>query len=119
MPAACVPEFAADLVEHAIPCREVEIVVLLHRERPVERPKDLRRHSEISIRKRLGSKRVEHRYRQQRRADAMAANIEQVHREMVLVDPMIAERVAAQLKRGDKTPVRTDAPFAYRRGSQG
>ena len=41
-------------------------------------------------------------------ADAVAADVEQVEGEVVVVEPVVAERVAAQLGRGDEPPVGPD-----------
>ncbi len=52
--------------------------------------------AEIGALHRTGAKHVEHCHRKQRRPDSVTANIEKIEREMIVVDPVIAEGVAAQ-----------------------
>jgi len=74
----------------------------------VQRVDDLGRVAEVGLRQRLGAEGVEGRDREQGRADAVAADVEQVHGEVVVVDPAVAERVAPELGRGDEPPVGPD-----------
>lgn len=94
-----------------VPDREEQAVLLVHLERLVQGGQDLARVSEIGLRQRLRPQGVQGRDRQQRRADSVAAHVEQVKGEVVLVDPVVAERVAPQLGRRDEPPVGQDIPL--------
>ena len=89
----------------AVPDREVQIVVALHLVDGVERGEHLRRIAEIDVRQRAGPQRVEGADREQRGADAVAAHVEQIDREVLRVDPVIAEGIPAEPGRRDEAPV--------------
>ncbi len=48
---------------------------------------------------------------QQRRTDAVTADVEQVEGEVLVVEPVVTERVAAQVGGGDESPVGPDRSF--------
>ena len=74
--------------------------------------------AEVGVGQRLRAEDVHRRHRQQRRADAVAAHVEQVDGEVVGVEPVVAERVAAQVRRGDEAPVDPDRALGQRRRQQ-
>src|SRR5207244_191678 len=53
---------------------------------------------------------------EQGRADAVAADVEQVDRQVLLVDPVVAEHVPGQVRRGNELPV--DGDWAAQRGGK-
>ena len=105
MPPTGIIDSPRGLVVDAVPDREEEPVLLLHLEGIVEGCKNLARHAEIGLGKGLRAQGVHGRDREQCRADSVAADIEQVEGEMVVIEPVIAKRIAAQLGRGDEPPV--------------
>ncbi len=96
------------LVKHTIPDREKQTVLLVHLESVIECAQDLARQAEIRLWQRLRSESIHGRDRKQGRADAVAADIQQVKGEMVVIEPVIAERVTPQLGRGNESPVGDD-----------
>ena len=108
MAAAGVVDPPRRLVIDAVPDGEVQAVLLVHLERVVERGEHLAGLAEVGLGQRLRPQRVHGRDREQGRADAVAADVQQVEGEMVVVEPVVAERIAAQLGRGDEPPVGPD-----------
>ena len=100
------------LVIDAIPDREIEPVLLLHLKRVVEGAKHLTWHPEISLGKGLRAQGIHGGDREQGRADSVAADVEQVKGEMVVIEPVIAERIATQLGRGNEPPVGLDVALS-------
>ena len=78
MSTAGVIDASRRLMKDPVPDREVKPVLLIHLERVVEREENLPRLAEVGIGKCLGPQRVHGRDREQRLADAMAADIQQV-----------------------------------------
>jgi hypothetical protein len=92
--------------------------VLLHLERFVHAREHCRRVAEIQIGQGLGTQRLERGDREQRRADAVAADVEQVEGEVVVVDPVVPEGIAAELCRGHVAPLGERRPGLDRFGQQ-
>ena len=91
-----------------VPSGEEHVIVLLHREGVVEAGEDGGGIVKIGPRERRGAQHIDDTYGKKGRPHAMAAYIQQVEGEMVVVEPMIAEGVPAQLRGGHKDPVRCD-----------
>ena len=108
MAAAGVVDPAGGPVVDAVPDREVQAVLLVHLERPVQGGEDLAGLAEVGLGQRLRPQGVQGRDREQGGADAVAADVEQVEGEVVVVEPVVAERVAAQVGGGDEPPVGPD-----------
>ena len=113
---ACPPERAASAVVNAVPHREEHVVVPFHGERPVERREDGPRIAEVGVRQRLTTDGVEGRHAEEGRADPVAADVEEVDRDMVVVEAVVAEGVAPQVGRGDEPPVGADSGQVSRGG---
>ena len=60
--------------------------------------------------RRPGPQHVQDRHPEQGRRQPVAGHVEQVQRQVVRVEPVVAERVAAQLGRRDVPPVQRDRP---------
>jgi hypothetical protein len=77
-----------------------------HRKRVVERLQHRGRITKIRARRECGSaQHVDDGDGEQRRADAVAADIQQVDGEMIVVDAVVAEGIAAELGGGHQQPV--------------
>ena len=103
----------------AVPDGAEQLVVALHLVGLIERGEHLPGPAEIGPRQGLRAQRVGDRHRQDGSAHAMAADVDQVEREVLGVDPVVAERIAAQLGRGNEAPVddqglRTAVPAGWR-----
>ena len=96
---------AGGAVIDAVPDGAEQLAVALHLVGLVERGEHLRGAAEVGARQGLRAQRVGDRHRQQRRAHAVAADVDQVEREVLVVDPVVAEGIAAQLGRRNEAPV--------------
>ena len=81
-------------VKNTIPDRKKQAVLLIHLKRVIERAQNLAGQTKVCLWQRLGSQSIHGRYREQSRADAVAAHIKQIKGKMVIIEPMVAERVA-------------------------
>src|SRR5258706_14259780 len=100
MAAAGVHQFALWPPIDAEPDREVELVLVVHLEGPVQGGENAGGLAEIHTGKGLRGQRVQHRNRKQSRPDSVAADIQQIDRKMVLINPVIAARIVAKLLTG-------------------
>jgi hypothetical protein len=75
-----------------------EYSLLFHWKGLVEGGKDLLGYPEIRIGERLRPEHVEGRYGKQGRSYPVVAHIEEVHGKIILVYPVVTERIAAQLR---------------------
>ena len=101
-------QLAGLAVEHAVPDGEVQAVVLLHLERAVERGSTCGRIAKVDVGQRPRANGVHRGHREQRRFHPVAADVEQEHRQVIVVQPVITEGVATELHRGDEPPVGRD-----------
>ena len=92
----------------SIPCGEIHVVVLFHRERGVEACQHGRGVVEIGSRERTGPQYVDHTDREQGGSHPVPADIKQVEGEGVVVEPMVSEGIAPELRGGHEDPVRGD-----------
>ena len=105
-----VAQFAGRAAIDAVPDGEEHVVLLLHRKSVVEGCEQPARIAKIDIRQSRRTQHIDDRNRQQGCADAVPADIKQVERHVVVVDRVIAERVAAEFSR------RYQQPFGNGRG---
>lgn len=116
MPAAHEAEPARTAVEDAVPQGEVEVVVLLHRERLVHRRRDGGGVGDVHAGQPARAKRVERGDPVQRRAHSVAADVDQRDREVIVVEPAVREGVATEMGGGLEAPFRDDPARAVERG---
>src|SRR6185437_11696968 len=90
---------------HAIPKREEKVVEIYHLVIGVERREHALGIAKIDVAQRRGLQHMQDANRHEARADAMSADIEQVKRKVFRIDPVIAKRIAAQLRARRKAPV--------------
>ena len=83
-------------VVDAVPHGGELVAVLVHGKGAVQRGQYHRGVSEIRAWQGLSSESGEDRDRQQRRAHAVSTHIQQVKRQAVLIEPVMAEQVAAE-----------------------
>ena len=110
MAAGAMAQGARRKVVDEIPHRQHQVVVLLHREHPVRAGRDLRRVTEIDPWNGPPPQHVGDVRRMHRRADAVPGYVQHEARECRVVQILIAERVAAQLRRWHEPPVREHRP---------
>ena len=113
MPAAGEAQGAAWCVIHAIPECEVEVVLLLHWKSAVQGRENLAGMLEINSRERARAQDMDSRNREKTRADAVPADIQQVNRKMLRIDPMVAEGIPRKLARGTVFPVHRERGFQW------
>ena len=85
MPATRVPQLPRGCTINAVPNREVEKILRLGRKRFVERGEHRRRIVKIRAGQSARTDRIQHRDREQRGADTVAAHVEQINCEMVFI----------------------------------
>src|SRR5690242_2568267 len=90
---------------YAVPDREVELTVTFHLIGAVERSEHVFRHAKVGLWQCAGPQGVRHRDRQERSADTVPADVEEIDREVLGVYPVVAERVSAELRTGNEAPV--------------
>ncbi len=105
-------------IEDAVPDREALVAVGLHRKRVVQGGKDLAGDAKIGVRQRARAEHVHDRDREQRRIEAVPRHIDQIQRQVVGIEPMIAETVAPKIGGGNVAPVGAHR-LLRRRGEQG
>ena len=114
MAAAGVGDIAPPDMVNPIPNREEHLVVPVHLEHVVEGTEDGVGLTGIDPGQRSGADDIHDGHGKERGADAMRADVEEVKREMIGVEPAIVEDVAAQLGGGEETPFSADGLFAGR-----
>ena len=110
MSPACPPQLSAGTVKNPVPSGEKHVVLSLHRKSLVECRQHPARIMKVGLRKRLAADRVERRDRKQGRSHAMAADIEQIHCEVVGIEIVIAKGIAPEGCRWNESPIGLDLP---------
>ncbi len=118
LPGATEAEDPAARVVNAVPEGEIQPALAVHLEAVVQRRQHRRGIGEIRPRQAVDAQQVHHRGRQQRRADAVAGHIEQPDGESMLIQPAIAEPIAADIGRGHEAPIGPHRPVRDRRRQQ-
>ena len=98
-------QFPRVRVHDAVPNREEHVVLPVHGKREVERSQDGGGIREVHVRHRAVAEDVHDGDGQQGRADSMTADVQHVEGEAAFIQPVIAERVAAELITGQEAPV--------------
>ena len=89
----------------AVPDGEVQLVVMFHLVGLVQRAEHFLRQAEVGVPQGAGAQRVGDGDRQQGGADAVTADVQEVEREVLGIDPVVAERVSAELGGRNEPPV--------------
>src|ERR1700683_1105040 len=104
--------------ENPIPDGEKLLSVSIHAKGAVQAAHHGRRIVEIGSRENLVGESIEHADGQETRSDAMPADVQHVDSQMLLVEPMEAKSVAAQLRRWNKPPIDPDVRTRHWRRQQ-
>ena len=83
-------------IVNAVPDRKEQLVMLLHREHAVEAADHRGRIAEIDVRQQPLAQHVDHGDGMQRRRGAMPGDVQHERREILPVEHLVAERVAAE-----------------------
>jgi hypothetical protein len=96
MTAAGVGKTPARALVNAVPDGEVQVVLPLHREGRVQTAQYVAWSAEIAGDQTMRPQDVDRGYGKQRSRDAVAAHIQKIDSEVILVEPVITERVSTE-----------------------
>jgi len=119
MATARVTQLAGREAKHSVPHRKVKEILRLDGEGFVQSGEDCGGLMKISPRQSPGAQRVQHGNREQGCANAVTAHVEQINREVIFIEPMMSERIAAELLGRMETPFAFDPARQRRRQQRG
>ena len=108
MTAAGVEKFAGGPVINAVPDGEVFVVVLGHGKGAVEPGQDRAGITKVDAAQALGAEDIQDGTAEERGADPVAGDIEEIEREGFTIERMITEAVAAEMRTGQVAPLGGD-----------
>ena len=104
VPGARITQRSCRAVVNAVPDREIQTVLIFHLESLVQRTQYRFRPTEIGVLQGAGPERIRYRDGQQRRTDAVSANVQQIKGKVLPIDPLITKGIASQFRARSEKP---------------